>query len=154
MVGFFESVTTAANLYQFEIAARITQAFVEPDSPQELLDIAQSLRMESCIALEGEVRLRPDSMINPDMPTGEIEIVVTSIEVLSHCDILPFMIDELQKDGTPVIPNEDLRLKYRYLDLRTAQMQKHIALRHRVALATRNHLAIRFLINTDFIKST
>ena len=135
----------------------ITQAFVEPDSPQELLDIAQSLRMESCIALEGEVRLRPDSMINPDMPTGEIEIVVTSIEVLSHCDILPFMIDELQKDGTPVIPNEDLRLKYRYLDLRTAQMQKHIALRHRVALATRNHLASQgfFEIETPtFIKST
>lgn len=135
----------------------ITQTFVEPDAPEALRELASELRMEYCVALKGIVRKRPDSMINPDMATGEIELVVSEIQVLSKCDILPFMIDEVQKDGSPVIPNEDLRLKYRYLDLRTSQMQKHIALRHKVALATRTFLASQgfFEIETPtFIKST
>ena len=93
--------------------------------------------MEFCIAVEGLVRARPDSMINKDMTTGEIELVAKDIEILSKSDVLPFMIDEVQKDGTPVIPNEDLRLKYRYLDLRTAKMQHNIILRSKVAFATR-----------------
>ena len=108
----------------------ITQVVVDSDSSQALLDTAKSLRMEFCIAVEGLVRARPDSMINKDMATGEIELVAKDIEILSKSDVLPFMIDEVQKDGTPVIPNEDLRLKYRYLDLRTAKMQHNIILRH------------------------
>lgn len=135
----------------------VTQVVVDSDSPKELLDLALELKMEYCIAVEGVVRLRPDSMINTDMPTGEIEVVAKKILVLSKSEVLPFMIDEQQKDGTPVIPNEDLRLKYRYLDLRSAPMQHHIALRHKVALAARKYLSANdfYEIETPtFIKST
>ena len=135
----------------------ITQVVVDSDSPAELADFARNLRMEFCIAVEGVVRARPDTMINPDMITGEIEVVAKAIKVLSKSETLPFMIDEVQKDGTPVIPNEDLRLKYRYLDLRTERMQHHLALRSKVTLATRNYLCDKGFYELEtptFIKST
>ena len=135
----------------------ITQVVVDSDSPAELADFAKNLRMEFCIAVEGVVRVRPDTMINPDMITGEIEVVAKAIKVLSKSETLPFMIDEVQKDGTPVIPNEDLRLKYRYLDLRTERMQHHLALRSKVTLATRNYLCDKGFYELEtptFIKST
>ena len=135
----------------------ITQVVVDSDSPAELTEFAKTLRMEFCIAVEGVVRARPDTMINPDMITGEIEVVAKAIKVLSKSETLPFMIDEVQKDGTPVIPNEDLRLKYRYLDLRTERMQHHLALRSKVTLATRNYLCDKGFYELEtptFIKST
>ena len=135
----------------------ITQVVVDADSSEQLRACAKDLRMEFCIAVEGEVRARPDSMVNADMGTGEIEVVARTIIVLSKSAVLPFMIDEVQKDGTPVIPNEDLRLKYRYLDLRREQMQHHLALRHKVALSVRNYLASHGFYELEtptFIKST
>ena len=135
----------------------ITQVVVDADSPTELHTCAKDLHMEFCIAVEGRVRARPDSMINTGMATGEIEVLAQNVVVLSKSNVLPFMIDEVQKDGTPVIPNEDLRLKYRYLDLRRAQMQHHLALRHRVCLAVRNYLSAQGFYELEtptFIKST
>lgn len=135
----------------------VTQVVIDSDSPQTLADLANDLKMEYCIAVEGVVRARPDNMINPDMITGEIEVVAKDIQILSKSDTLPFMIDEQQKDGTPVIPNEDLRLKYRYLDLRSSKMQHHLALRHKVMLATRKYLDSQGFYELEtptFIKST
>ena len=135
----------------------ITQVVVDADSSEQLQMLAKDLRMEFCIAVEGAVRARPDSMVNADMGTGEIEVVARTLVVLSKSAVLPFMIDEVQKDGTPVIPNEDLRLKYRYLDLRREQMQHHLALRHKVALSVRNYLASHGFYELEtptFIKST
>ena len=135
----------------------LTQVVIDSDSSQELLEITKQLRMEFCVAIEGLVRARPDTMINKDMATGEVEVVAKSLSILSKSDVLPFMIDEVQKDGTPVIPNEDLRLKYRYLDLRTARMQHHLALRSKVTLATRNYLYSKGFYELEtptFIKST
>jgi aspartyl-tRNA synthetase len=135
----------------------ITQVVVDADSSAEAQALAKDLRMEFCIAVEGYVRARPDSMVNKDMTTGEIEVVAKNINILSKADVLPFMIDEVQKDGTPVIPNEDLRLKYRYLDLRTQRMQHHLALRSKVTLATRNYLSNKGFYELEtptFIKST
>lgn len=135
----------------------ITQVVIDSDSPEELTTLAKDLRMEFCIAVEGIVRSRPDSMINPEMATGEVEVVAKKVVVLNKSDVLPFMIDEVTKDGSPVVPNEDLRLKYRYLDLRSSHMQHHIALRSKVTLATRNFLSNQgfYEIETPtFIKST
>ena len=135
----------------------ITQVVVDADSSDHMQACAKDLHMEFCIAVEGEVRARPDSMVNADMGTGEIEVVARTLVVLSKSAVLPFMIDEVQKDGTPVIPNEDLRLKYRYLDLRREQMQHHLALRHKVALSVRNYLASHGFYELEtptFIKST
>lgn len=129
----------------------LTQVVVDSDSSEELTAIAADLKMEYCIAVEGIVRTRPDSMINTDMCTGEIEVVAKKIEVLSKSDVLPFLIDEKTN------ASEELRLKYRYLDLRSDTMQKHMALRSKVAFATRQYLISKdfYEIETPtFIKST
>ena len=112
----------------------ITQVVIDADSSSDLLNIATELKMEYCIAVEGIVRTRPDSMINTEMGTGEIEVVAKKIEILSKSEVLPFVIDEKTNAG------EDLRLKYRYLDLRSGVMQKHLALRSKVTFTTRQYL--------------
>jgi len=117
----------------------LTQVVVDADAPAALSEIAASLKMEYCIAVEGIVRARPDSMVNSDMPTGTIEVVAKKIEILSKSETLPFVIDEKTN------ASEELRLKYRYLDLRSNTMQKHLALRSKVAFATR-----QYLVGKDF----
>lgn len=129
----------------------LTQVVVDADATAELTAIAADLKMEYCLAVEGIVRTRPDSMINKDMPTGEIEVVAKKIQVLSVSEVLPFVIDEKTN------ASEELRLKYRYLDLRSETMQKHMALRSKVAFATRQYLIGKdfYEIETPtFIKST
>jgi aspartyl-tRNA synthetase len=129
----------------------LTQVVVDADSPAELAAVTADLKMEYCIAVEGVVRARPDSMVNADMPTGAIEVVAKNIVVLNKAETLPFMIDEKSN------ASEDLRLKYRYLDLRSAQMQHHLALRSKVAFSTRQFLVERgfFELETPtFIAST
>ena len=129
----------------------MTQVVVDADAPAELAAIAAELKMEYCIAVEGVVRARPDSMVNSDMPTGAIEVVAKKIEILSKSDTLPFVIDEKTN------ASEDLRLKYRYLDLRSGQMQHHLALRSKVAFATRQFLVERGFYELEtptFIAST
>jgi len=117
----------------------ITQVVVDDDASKELQETASKLRMEFCISVTGLVRERPDSMINTNMITGEVEVKAEKIEILNKCLPLPFMID----DETEA--NEDLRLKYRYLDLRSSGMQKRIKLRHEFIKAIRE-----FLYKTDF----
>ncbi len=129
----------------------LTQVVVDSDATAEMTAIAADLKMEYCLAVEGIIRARPDSMVNKDMATGEIEVVATKIEVLSKSDTLPFLIDEKTN------ASEELRLKYRYLDLRSDVMQKHLALRSKVAFATREYLIGKdfYEIETPtFIKST
>ena len=129
----------------------LTQVVVDADASAELRAVSDELKFEYCIAVQGVVRARPPAMANPNMPTGEIEVRADKIQVLSKCDVLPFMVDE-KADA-----KEDTRFKYRYLDLRTGVMQRNIALRHRAALATREYLSSRgfYEIETPmFIKST
>lgn len=129
----------------------ITQVVIDDDASGELKNLAAELHNEYCIAVEGQVRARPDSMVNPDMPSGEIEVVAASLMILSRCEVLPFQIDE-DSDA-----KEELRLKYRYLDLRSFNMQKRIKLRNDVAFAVREWMQAEgfFEIETPtFIKST
>jgi len=129
----------------------ITQVVVDVDSAQELLDIANELKMEYCVSIRGIVRPRPDTMVNPSMPTGEIEIKAENIQILSRCTSLPFMIDEYTD------AKEDMRLTYRYLDLRSSSMQRKIRLRHEAAFAVREFLVGKgfYEIETPtFIRST
>ncbi len=129
----------------------VTQTVIDADAPAELRETGAELKFEYCIAVEGVVRPRPPAMANPHMPTGEIEVKAEKIEVLSKCEVLPFMVDE-RSDA-----REDLRFKYRYLDLRSFAMQRNIELRHKVAFAARQYLAGRGFFEIDtpmFIKST
>ncbi len=129
----------------------LTQVVVDSDAPADLAELAADLRMEFCIAVEGTVRLRPDTMKNPDMPTGEVEVVAKTVKILSRSEVPPFVIDEKTN------ASEELRLKYRYLDLRSDTMQRHLALRSRVAYAVREFLVKRDFLEIEtptFIKST
>jgi len=129
----------------------VTQVVVDSDAPEALKTTASELKFEYCVAVTGTVRARPDTMVNKDMATGEIELVATGIQILSRCETLPFMVDE-ESDA-----KEELRLTYRYLDLRSAGMQRRLRLRHEVAFAVREHLIGQgfYEIETPtFIKST
>jgi len=113
----------------------VTQVVVDDDATAELQETARQLKEEYCIAVKGIVRLRPEEMVNKDMPTGEIEVKAQQIQILSKCDPLPFRIDDPNQ-----VPNEDLRLQYRFLDLRTQGMQDRIRLRHEFIHSIRNYL--------------
>ena len=129
----------------------VSQVVIDEDASDELKNLADSLKFEYCIAVNGEVRKRPDEMINPDMATGEIEIKAEGIKILSRCEVLPFMVDEKSN------AKEDLRLKYRFLDLRSEKMKSNIRMRHETAFAVREFLNKRdfYEIETPtFIKST
>ena len=129
----------------------VTQVVVDADATEALKSVAGELKYEYCIAIKGSVRARPDTMVNPDMPTGGIEVVAETIQILTRCETLPFMVDE-KSDA-----KEDLRLKYRYLDLRSFSMQRKIRLRHEVAFAVREYLSGQgfYEIETPtFIRST
>ena len=129
----------------------ITQITVDTETDESLAAVCNELRNEYCIAAEGTVRPRPVDMVNPSMETGEIEIAASKIVVLNKCEVLPFQIDEESK------ANEDLRLKYRYIDLRSSAMQKRIALRSEVTFAVREWMTANgfYEIETPtFIKST
>ena len=112
----------------------VSQVVVDTDSSEDLLATAAELKSEYCVAVRGTVRGRPATMVNPDMTTGAIEVKAETITVLSKCAVLPFQIDE-KADA-----KEDLRLTYRYLDLRTASMQNKLRLRHEAAFAVREYL--------------
>ncbi len=136
----------------------ITQVTVGGKASEQVKKIASSLKSEFCIAVEGVVSPRAEKDINTDMATGEIEVEATDIEIFTASQELPFSIEEVrQKDGTLVVANEDLRLKYRYLDLRREPMQHNIILRSKVSFATREYLTSKGFLEIEtptFIKST
>ena len=136
----------------------ITQVVVGDGANDETKKITASLKSEFCIAVRGKVSMRNEKDFNAEMPTGQIEVIADEIEIFTTSEVLPFAIDEVrQKDGTLVIPNEDLRLKYRYLDLRREVMQRHIILRSQVTFAVREFLTAQGFLEIEtptFIKST
>ncbi len=112
----------------------LTQVVVDENAPEDLKKSAAGLKYEYCVAVEGTVRHRPEAMVNSEMATGGIEVAAENIRVLSTCEPLPFMIDE-RSDA-----KEDLRLKYRYLDLRSGAMQRNLRLRDEAAFRVREYL--------------
>ena len=114
-----------------------TQTVFDPSVlPKELFDRAASLRGECVVSVSGKVRARPAGTNNPKIATGEIEVAAAALEVLNMADVLPFPIDDPEMAKTV---NEELRLQYRYLDLRRPEMARNLRLRSNVASATRNY---------------
>ena len=112
-----------------------TQVTFNPDLDAELAARAKRLGMEDVIAVRGTVQRRPGENVNPNMSTGEIELVVSELEVLNEAEPLPFLVSDRESG------NEELRLEYRYLELRTTELQNFMALRSRTYQSTRRHLA-------------
>ena len=108
-------------------------------------EIAHDLRAEYVLAVTGEVSARPEGNANPNLPTGEIEVVVSDVEILNAAAPLPFQVSDHAEDAGQV--GEEARLRYRYLDLRRSAMQHAIRLRAKVSQAAR-----RVLDSHDFVE--
>ncbi len=113
----------------------LVQITLNPDLPKDSLDIAASVRFEWVLQIEGVVQKRPAGMENPKMETGGIEIIAREVKVLNPAKTLPFMVS-----GDNDLPDENMRLKYRYLDLRRERMNRNMVLRHRVVKFIRDYL--------------
>jgi aspartyl-tRNA synthetase len=112
---------------------------VSPDPHQE----AKKIRNEFVLAVRGTVRRRPQEMVNPNLESGDIEVMVDELEILNESKTPPFLIE----GGEDI--SENVRLKYRYLDLRRAPIQQNLFLRSRVARETRNHLFEKGFIEVE-----
>ncbi len=112
----------------------ISQLALDPDRDPEAHAKAEAIRSEFVIAGIGTVSPRPEGTINPKMPTGEVEVEISELRILNVAKTPPFMLDEFTEVA------ENLRLKYRYLDLRREGIQKNLILRHKVAQTVRSYL--------------
>jgi aspartyl-tRNA synthetase len=125
----------------------ITQVVLDKDLAPEGHAKAEQARPEYVVAAIGKVRLRGAESVNPKMPTGEIEIAATELLLLNDAKLAPF------SPAEEAIANEEVRLKYRYLDLRRPEIQRNFEIRHKVALAVREYLNGQgfFEIETPFM---
>ena len=119
------------------------QIVFNPQVNEEAHNKAQDLRSEYVISVEGKVRARSEEMINPKIPTGEIEIMVEKLELLNTSETPPFMLED------DIDTNEEIRLKYRYLDLRRPKIFNNLYYRFLITNAFRKHLAENGFIDVE-----
>ncbi|MBX7245368.1 MAG: aspartate--tRNA ligase [Candidatus Sumerlaeaceae bacterium] len=114
----------------------LCQVVFNPDNLSAAdFETAGRLKDEFVLAIRGTVRPRPEGTVNPNLGTGEIEVMVSQFEILNSCKVLPFKLDEYTN------LNEDIRLKYRFLDLRRPEMQRNFLMRHKFYQVVRNYLS-------------
>lgn len=118
-----------------------TQTVFDAAADAALFESVKTLRNEDVVQITGEVIARPDGLVNPEMATGEIEVKAQKLVVLNRSEVVPFL------PSAPEVPADELRLKYRYLDLRRAEMQRVLALRHRIVKTMRD-----FFDENDFLE--
>lgn len=139
LVGWVDTVRDHGGVIFIDLRDRAgkTQVVFHPEIDANLANQAESLRVETVIQVSGKVvrRLKTDEIdaTNPDLATGEIEVEATTLTVLNPASVLPFQLDRN-------IANEDIRLKYRFLDLRRPAMQRNMILRHRITKTMRDYL--------------
>lgn len=121
----------------------IVQIVFNPESASEAHQVAHSIRSEFVLAAKGTVHIRPEGMQNPELKTGGIEIMINQVEILSESKTPPFLLE----GGGDI--SENVRLKYRYLDLRRPAIQQNLLLRSKVAMAARNYLADQGFIEVE-----
>ncbi|OGD14533.1 aspartate--tRNA ligase [Candidatus Atribacteria bacterium RBG_19FT_COMBO_35_14] len=153
LMGWAQSRRDHGGLIFIDLRDRegITQIVFDPEVSAEAHEKARIIKNEYVLAVKGKVVSRLAGSKNPNMPTGEIEIKARQVKILNASDTLPFNIDD------KIEINDNLRLKYRYLDLRQSKMQRNLHLRHQTCMEIRNYLnGENFLdIETPFLtKST
>ncbi|MFO7667676.1 MAG: aspartate--tRNA ligase [Desulfobacterales bacterium] len=112
----------------------ITQVVFNPDFNKEVHEKAHAIRSEYVIGVRGKVEKRPEGMTNPNLKTGEIEVFATELKILNPANTPPFLIEDA------VDVSENVRLKYRHIDLRRPNIQKNLILRHKAAASVRQYL--------------
>ncbi len=140
--GWVEKVRDHGGVIFLDIrdSSGLIQVVVEPED-QELFKKSESIRMSYVLEIIGELRKRPKGTINKSLPSGELELITKKVNILSISKPLPFQLDEHANAG------EEVRLKYRYLDLRRPEMQENLKIRSEV-----NHILRNKLIDEDFIE--
>ncbi len=121
----------------------IVQLIFDPNINKDSYKIAKNVRNEYVVKVNGKVRMRSKDTVNPSIPTGEIELVVKDIKIFSKSKTPPFMLDDRGK------VDENTRLKYRYIDLRTDQMQENMRLRHKITAAARSYFNSKGFIEIE-----
>ena len=149
LMGWVNRRRDLGNLIFVDVRDRsgVTQVVFSEERNAAIHKKAESLRNEFVIAAIGTVKLRDSDTINPNIPTGTVELVVDELRILNEAKHPPFL------PSDPALANEETRLKYRYIDLRRDVMQANIELRHKVSLAIRDYLAAQgfFEIETPFM---
>jgi aspartyl-tRNA synthetase len=135
--GWIDSIRDHGGIIFIDLRDRmgVTQVKFDPAENPELGARAARLRPESVISVWGKVEGRPEGMLNPSLVTGEIEVDASGLELLNESETPPFPLDDAGGDKV----NEDLRLTYRYLDLRRPKMRKNLVARHRATKAIRDY---------------
>lgn len=152
LLGWVHRQRDIGNLIFIDLRDRegLVQCVVSSER-KALLEQAKKVKMEYVVGIKGQVRMREESARNSQLPTGEIEVEAKELKILSQSQVPPFVITD------PPQASEELRFKYRYLDMRRPSMQSNIKLRHQAALCVRNFLSKEgfFEVETPFLtKST
>jgi len=119
----------------------VTQVRIDPDTP--CYEAAKNLRGEFVVSITGTVEARPEGMVNSKLNTGAIELAAAELEILNSAKTVPFMITG------DTIANEDLRLKYRYLDLRRPEMQRNLLIRNKCYQLVRNYFEAHQFVEVE-----
>ncbi len=147
LAGWVDSVRDHGGIIFIDLRDRkgITQVKFDPQDNADLGVRAGHLKPESVISIAGNVVPRPEGTVNPGLPTGGIEVEATALEVLNVADTPPFPLDDVGGDKV----NEDLRLTYRYLDLRRPKMRKNLQVRHKAAKSIRDYFDAQEFIEVE-----
>jgi aspartyl-tRNA synthetase len=148
LIGWVNSARDHGGVIFIDLRDRegLTQCVFRPDESAESAKLSHSLRAEDVVQVTGSVEARPEidgkSTINPDLPTGEIEVAATDLVIINKAEVLPF---QLEKE----LSNEDLRLRHRFLDLRRPRLTRNLRIRHLVTKAARDYLDARGYIEVE-----
>jgi aspartyl-tRNA synthetase len=147
LLGWVDTIRDQGGIIFVDLRDRkgVTQIQLESRDNTKLAEQLKHLKPESVIGVTGKVVRRPAGTENPKLPTGEVEIVATDVEIHNISDTPPFPLDDAGGDKV----NEDLRLTYRYLDLRRPKMRKNLFVRHRATKAIRDYFDAQEFIEVE-----
>ncbi|MDR0901394.1 MAG: aspartate--tRNA ligase [Opitutaceae bacterium] len=147
LAGWVDTIRDQGGIIFIDLRDRkgVTQIKLEPLSNPGIAAAVAGVKPESVIAVAGQVSARPEGTANPSLPTGAIEVEAAALEIFNISDTPPFPLDDAGGDKV----NEDLRLTYRYLDLRRPKMRNNLRVRHRVAKSIRDYFDAQEFIEVE-----
>ncbi|OAM89410.1 aspartate--tRNA ligase [Termitidicoccus mucosus] len=147
LAGWVDTIRDQGGIIFIDLRDRkgVTQIKLEPLSNPGIAAAVASVKPESVIAVSGQVSARPEGTANPSLPTGAIEVEAAALEIFNISDTPPFPLDDAGGDKV----NEDLRLTYRYLDLRRPKMRNNLRIRHRATKAIRDYFDAQEFIEVE-----
>jgi aspartyl-tRNA synthetase len=145
--GWVDSIRDHGGIIFIDLRDRkgLTQVMFDPKDSPEVSERAARLKPESVVSVAGKVVPRPEGTVNASLPTGEVEVEATVLEVLNVAETPPFPLDDAGGDKV----NEDLRLTYRYLDLRRPRMRRNLEVRHRATKSIRDYFDSQDFIEVE-----